>query len=162
MSEKHKKAIIDALYDADYKTVENYVSEENVNWIDKHGETLLTIAACMGSVNMNFVRLLIRLGADVRIRHRENNTLLHLAADRLHKDLVRELLIAGCDPNSKTDAGETPLYKTLWAHDPKKDIIKLLLEHGADLNLPTVGDETAVSVAARTGQMNLLPKEYIE
>jgi ankyrin repeat protein len=159
---EHPKAIIQAIYAGDYSKVESYVTKENVNWRDKYGDTLLVIAATDPEVKMRIVTLLIKRGADVNIRVRGNYTLLHCAAHLLNKDLVRELLIAGCDPNSKTDAGETPLYKTLWAHDPKKDIIKLLLEHGADLNLPTVGDETAVSVAARTGQMNLLPKEYIE
>jgi ankyrin repeat protein len=154
----HPHAVIDALYDGDLKALEKYVNKKNINRIDEDGYSLLSRAATASNLNMKVVRLLIKRGADVNVRLREGGTLLHFACDLLLKDLAIELLRAGCDPNALDDAGFTPLSKVLWAHNLKAQIIGLLLQHGADPNAKQWGDETALELAARTGQLDLFPK----
>jgi ankyrin repeat protein len=156
VSKPHPKAVIDALHDGDLKTIEQYVTKENINWVDKDGSTLLSRAATGGEVQMKIVRHLVRNGADVKVRLREGWTLLHSAADSLNKDLAFVLLNAGCDPNAVDDAGHTPLVKVLWAFNLKKDIIEALLEHGADPEAKH-GGKSAIEMATQSGQMNLFP-----
>jgi ankyrin repeat protein len=152
----HPKAVIDALYAGDVKTIEQYVTEKNIDWGDEDGYTLLSRAVTAGDLNMKMVRLLVRKGADPSVRSREGWTLLHSAADSLHKDLALVLLSAGSDPNAVDDVGHTALVKVLWAHNPKKDLIHMLLEHGADPNAKH-GGESAIDIATQSDQLNLFP-----
>lgn len=156
-SKYHPHAVIDALYDGDLKAIEKYVNKRNINLVDEYGYSLLSMAATASNLNMKMVRLLIKHGADVKIRLREGVTLLHFACDLLKKDLAIELLRAGCDPNAVDDAGFTPLGKVLWAYNLKAQMIELLLQHGADPEAKQWGDETALELAARTGQLDLFP-----
>ena len=157
MSKSHPKAVIEALYSGDLKAVERYVTADNINLVDEDGHTLLSRAATAADVNMKMVRLLVNRGAHVNIRLREGWTLLHSAAHLLQKDLAAVLLRAGCDPNAVDVTGQTALVKVLFAFNPKADLIGLLLEHGADPDAKHGGGESAIEVATRTGQRNLLP-----
>ncbi len=105
---------------------------------------------------MKIVRLLAKRGADVHIRLREGGRLLHFAAHTLRKDLALALLGAGSDPNALAGVGHTALMKVLFAFNPKADLIEILLEHGADPTLKQAGGESAVELAVRTGQTDLL------
>ena len=46
---------------------------------------------------------------------------------------VREMLEEGADPNAKDKDGNTPLHKA--ADEGRFDVVKLLLERGADPNI---------------------------
>jgi hypothetical protein len=157
VKKSHPSAVIDALYSGDVKFLEKHVTEKNVNLVDEYGYTLLSRAATATDVNMKIVRLLLKRGADVKVRLSEGETLLHFACHLLRKDLVLDLLRAGCDPNAVNDAGETVLSKVLWAFNPKKDLIEALIEHGADPKAKDGSGESATEIATRTGQMDLFP-----
>jgi ankyrin repeat protein len=157
VSKLHPEAVIDAIYSGDVKVIEKYVSPDNVNLVDKDGHSLLSRAATATDLNMKIIRLLIKRGADVNVRLREGWTLLHSAAHDLRKDLAVALLRAGCDPNATNDAGQTALTKVLFAFNPKADLVEILLEHGADPTMKQAGGESAVELAARTGQTYLFP-----
>jgi uncharacterized protein len=157
VSERHPDKVIDALYAGDVRAVERYLNDGgDINLVDAHGDTLLSLAATGGDLNMRMVRMLLKRGADATVRLREEWTLLHSACHLLQKNLALALLRAGCDPNAVNEAGETALSKVLWAYDPKKDLVELLLEHGADPNAKHDG-ESAIEIAARTGQSSLFP-----
>jgi ankyrin repeat protein len=156
VSKPHPKAVIDALYDGDLNAIEQYITKENIDWLDKDGSALLSWVATGGDVQMKIVRLLVRNGADVNVRLREGWTLLHVAADSLNKDLASVLLHAGCDPNAVDDVGHTALVKVLRAFNPKKDLIGMLLEHGADPEAKH-GGKSAIDMATNSGQIQLFP-----
>jgi ankyrin repeat protein len=156
-SKSHPQAVIDALRDGDVKVLEQYLTKENINLVDKDGYSLLSRAATATDVNMKVVRLLIRRGADVNIRLREGWTLLHSAAHLLNKDLASVLLHAGCDPNAVDEAGQTALVKVLWTFNPKQDLIGMLLRHGADPKAKNAEGESALDIATRTDQISLFP-----
>jgi ankyrin repeat protein len=157
VSKSHPEAVIDALYSGNYRVIERYVNEDNINLVDEDGHSLLSRAATAIDLNTKIVRLLVKRGADVNIRLREGGTLLHFAAHLLRKDLAAILLRAGCDPNATNDAGETALSKVLWAFNPKADLVEILLEHGADPTMKQPGGESALELAARTRQSDLFP-----
>lgn len=154
----HPQAIIDALYKGDVRAIQRYVTKENINWMSDAGDSLLSLAATAGDLNMKVVRLLIKRGADANVRLREGDTLLHFAAHLLRKDLVAELLRAGCDPNALNEAGQSVLAKVLLAFNPKVDLVEMLLKHGADPANNQLSGESAIELAARTGQSELFSK----
>jgi ankyrin repeat protein len=160
MKEPNPQAVIKALYTRVRKTLEKYTRQHDINYIDSHGDSLLTWAITGMDLNMYVIRLLIRWGADINIRLREGVTLLHYAAHSLHKDLVIELLQAGCNSNAVNDFGHTPLIEVLWTYNPKANLIELLLRHGADPHLKPKGGESALEIAKRTGQLSLFPSEW--
>ena len=41
MSKTHPEAVIDAIYSGDYRVIERYVNQDNVNLVDKDGYSLL-------------------------------------------------------------------------------------------------------------------------
>lgn len=157
VKKSHPNAVIDALYSGDVKSLEQYVTKRNVNLVDEDGYTLLGRAATATDVNMKIVRLLLKRGADANFRLREGWTLLHFAADQLRKDLLLELLRAGCDPNAVNEAGQTVLSMVLWAFNLKKDLIAALVQHGADPKAKDGSGESAIEIATRTGQLDLFP-----
>lgn len=162
MSVRHPDFIVDAIYSGALQLIEQYVNKDNVNLVNEDGDTLLSIAATAGDLNMKIVRLLIKRGADVNVRLREGWTLLHSAAHLLRKDLALALLRAGCDPNAIDDVGHTALTKVLYATNPKVDLVEALLRHGADPDVKQEGGETAMELAARTEQTDLFAKPRIK
>jgi ankyrin repeat protein len=67
-----------------------------------------------------------------------------------HLDIIQELLDHGCDPNE----GYPP--PIVWAVDPKHEaMFRLLVEHGADVKLPSARQDIVVQ-AKRAGLDSML------
>ena len=73
------------------------------------------------------VRLLLRHSADVRMRDKDGQTPLHLAARKCHVDAAALLIEHGADVNSRCMRERTPLYGA-----GNVGMTRLLLQHGAD------------------------------
>lgn len=102
----------------------------------------------------------------------EENTLLHRAAQFARAEVVAVLLDGGAEIN-KLCKHKSPLHlavatTALWAKTNKKETtpeqhaaeqlrtVKLLLERGADTNLADNEGETALHIAAKTGNVALV------
>ena len=111
--------------------------------------TPLVFAAGEGDIDE--VRRLLDAGHDVMERTAAGETPLHVSGIRGAPEVVEALLLAGADPDARTNGGPflkmTPLH---WmTHGGHVDGMRLLLEHGANPNLQNVRGETSVDVAAR-------------
>ncbi|OWM78462.1 hypothetical protein CDL15_Pgr016186 [Punica granatum] len=87
--------------------------EANVDVLDKDRDPPLVFALAAGSPEC--VRSLIRRNADVRSRLRDGfgPSVAHVCAYHGQPDCMRELLLAGADPNAIDDEGESVLHRAV-------------------------------------------------
>lgn len=109
----------------------------NINIRDNQQDNPLLYAGAEGK--LDFLRAAIAAGADTTITNRYGGTALIPAADRGHVEIVRELLLnSDVDVNHINNLGWTALLEAVILGDGGKnhqEIVKLLIEHGADVNL---------------------------
>ncbi len=100
--------------------------------------------------NPAMVEALLSAGADPMIRYGGyGNTLLHQAvefSDNL--GIVKALLGAGIDPNTRNKFGATPLHVAAQMNE-NAEIFKALLNAGADPNARNKGGQTTLDIALR-------------
>ena len=114
----------------------------------ENGRTALHSAAFKG--NAAVVTLLLEAGADADARNKKGETALHVAVVKGKADVVKLLLEAGADTEAKEGKygyGQTALHVAADSVNIRTNImlsggsvethaavVKLLLEHGADVN----------------------------
>ncbi len=108
----------------------------NVNATSEIGDTSLTMAVASGDTEI--VDLLIERGADLTVRDKYGSTVLHKAARESDGEMMKRLLATGVDPNLKDSEDNTPLIIAPGNLDvvtgKSIDIVRLLIEKGADVN----------------------------
>ncbi|MEP7367963.1 MAG: ankyrin repeat domain-containing protein, partial [Acidobacteriota bacterium] len=94
--------------------------------------------------------LLIERGADVKARTKRGESPLAAAATAGFVETARLILEKGADINSTDYRGYTPLMHAAYMDDAKPEMIRLLLEAGANVKATGEGD-TAATLAAKRG-----------
>lgn len=126
----------------------------NVNAVGPFGYTPVLCADLSDTLLVSY---LIQHGADVNARNDTGTTALMSAASDLHKDAVHMLLAKGAAPNTQDKDGQTPLMQAITSnqsHDKpeqQSEIIKELLEAGADVGIRDVKGQDAVTLARESG-----------
>lgn len=118
-------------------------------WLDENGATAFLRASQSGDIVL--MKLLLAHGADPKI-----DTVLHVTALQVAAGIgwvegityewspqatyqaVKMLLDLGLDPNAQADTGRTALHGA--AHKGRTDVIQLLADHGAKLNVRDYGN----------------------
>lgn len=96
-------------------------------------ETPLALAARENQID--FVQLFLSNGGDVNLVMDNGSTTLVQAMNKIvSPKLVDLLLTSGGDPNAKTAEGTTALFQAIQAN--RVDLMTVLLDHGANPNLP--------------------------
>lgn len=109
----------------------------NINIRDNRSDNPLLYVGAEGM--MDFLKAAIAAKADTKLTNRFGGTALIPAADRGHVEIVRELLTTSdVNINHVNNLSWTALLEAIILGDGGKDhqaIVKLLIEHGADVNL---------------------------
>ncbi|KAL9321767.1 hypothetical protein ACSQ67_009820 [Phaseolus vulgaris] len=113
--------------------------EANVDVLDKDGDPPLVFALAAGSPEC--VRSLIKRNANVQSRLRDGfgPSVAHVCAYHGQPDCMRELLLAGADPNAVDDEGESVLHRAI----SKKytDCALVILENGGCKSMAIVNSK---------------------
>ena len=134
----------------------------NVNYITERGGALTVTKNLSVSKSLPVIELLIKHGIDVNQGTSSGETKLHSACKYGEVSIVKLLLKSGDDVNARCDGGKTPLMEAVYVNDTlgmyydKKKIIKLLIEHGAALELKDKDQRTAYQNAKSRSIIELL------
>ena len=105
------------------------------------------------------LELALAHGADLKSTNRYGGTALIPACERGHVEVVKRLLQAGVDPNHVNRLGWTGLLEAIILSDggPRHQaIVALLIEGGADVNLPDGDGRTPLQHARQRGQAEIV------
>ena len=105
--------------------------------------------------NLNLVRDLITLGANLDWQNEYGETALYWCAIGNHPEIARMLIDAGADVNIQTNFGSTALH--YCASRNYLEIARMLIDAGADKTIPT-NDENLPYEYAQTQELKELLK----
>jgi ankyrin repeat protein len=134
----------------DLPALRSLAREHGVDTKGSQGQTPLMLASAFGSADA--VRFLIASGADVRAASPAGVTALHWAVTDIAK--ARLLLDAGADVNAVSQLGRSPLIVAAAAHE-SRDVVRLLLSKGANVNASDTTDITALIAAANADNLDV-------
>lgn len=122
---------------------------------DNLGKNFLHAACKRGSPSpgyLNDVQEAVEKGLEIDGRDYEGRTPLMNAAKISDSPFVKFLLRHGADPNARDNKGRTPLSEAFASHySISSDVVKSLLEGGADATEPGPDGEALLETAVRQG-----------
>lgn len=127
---------------------------------DRYKRTPLHTAASEGHAGV--AEVLLSRGADVNARDEDKRTPLHGAADRGYPEVIEVLCSYGAEVNAHDDKeGNTPLhlairYGKMHGSQGRQKTVLLLRQYGADINIRNASGETALTLANREGDRELI------
>ncbi|KAG2175276.1 hypothetical protein INT44_007764 [Umbelopsis vinacea] len=104
--------------------------------------------------NIDEIKRLLKLGADVGWENTEKMTALHLAAQSGHQEAVCILLEAGASVDARNIASKAALH--LATSKGYKKIVHMLLTYGATVDLQDANSNTALHMAVQEGSEEVL------
>ncbi|MES0491541.1 MAG: ankyrin repeat domain-containing protein [Leptospirales bacterium] len=125
-------------------------SGADINAVDEAGETPLFTAIMVGYSDI--VHYLIQHGAHVNQRSKKGFLPTLIAADRGHLAILKNLHRNGARLHQPSSDGFTPLMAASKMHP---EVVRYLLENGADVNAVTNYGGTALMVAVHTGNQEI-------
>lgn len=144
-----------ALIQKDHGKIRQLISQGgDIDETDKEGRTLLMEAVQFSDETM--VAFLISHGANVNACDRLGWTALHYAADSKYWPISKILIESGASVDTQDEDGNTPLWKSLMTSSPNHEMIKALLEKGADPYRKNVYGASPMSLAQKLGKAELI------
>ena len=120
----------------------------------KKGEMLFKEIEKRDKANLNLVRDLITLGANLDWQNEDGQTVLHKCARWNSPEIARMLLDAGADVNVQDGDGWTALHVS--AFNNRLEITQVLIDAGADKTIPNNDGELPYELPDRKEFKELL------
>jgi ankyrin repeat protein len=144
----------EAAWDNDIRRAQTLIRRgADVNAKDETEQSAYLIATSEGYLGL--LDLTLEHGADVDSKDSFNGTGLIRAADRGHADIAGRLIRAGIEVDHVNNLGWTALLEAVILGDGSEryqEVVKILLNAGADRNLADRDGLTALTHAERRGQ----------
>ena len=123
------------------------------NTFNSQKRTALMLAAFNG--HDGIVSLLIEKGAKVNLTDAENQTALMFASTGPFASTVSILLTAGANPNMA--GGQEKWSAVMWAAaEGQLEVVKVLVENGADLTMADIDGENSLYFAEQKGHTDVI------
>ena len=124
----------------------------DVDITDKYGWTVLHHSAKSGCYEL--IKFFIDKGTDVLLKTKNGGNCLHIAAVYGHLNLCETLIKEhNFDVNMTNNYGWTVLHQS--AKNGSYELIKVFIDSGTDILLPTKDGENCLHIAAANGRLNL-------
>lgn len=153
-----KTALIAAAYQNHLDVVDLPIkARADVNTQDKTQQSAYLIATSEGYLEL--LKLTLQAGADVHRTDSYNGTGLIRAADRGHVEIIRELLKTDIKINHVNRLGWTALLEAIIlgdGGDRHTEVVRLLVEAGADVNLADGQGVTPLAHAHQHGYSQII------
>ena len=117
--------------------------------VDLYGNTWLHYAAS-GVGEKEALQVIIDHGADVNAKNKLNHTALMLASGNGNVDVMNMLIKTGADPDIEDANGNTWLHYAMYG-DFNKEVLKVIIDYGADVNAKNKENITALMLGSKTG-----------
>jgi len=144
-----------------YDCCQMLIKYSDVNIIADNGRSVLQQAAQSG--NLNVVKLLIENDAKINNENTDGHPILQLAVAREAIELVKYLLSElSVDVNEKSKDGnsnDTALHQA--CQHESREMVELLLEHGADIHAKRTNGVMPIHLAAGVGNIYAV-KKFLE
>lgn len=152
--ERGRTAVMAATHANQVNTVRALIeSGADINIRDNRSDNPFLYASAEGLTEI--VNLTIESGADTRLTNRFGGTALIPAAERGHVEIVRDLLTrTDVDVNHVNNLGWTALLEAIILSnggDQHQQIVQLLVDHGANINIPDKDGITPLEHARARG-----------
>ena len=123
--------------------------------VDPGGFSTTALMNASAKGDMGVVKILIEHNADVNAEDVWGDTPLKTAAHYYNKDIVCELLACGADVNMKSELnGTSALIET--AQSGNLEIVRCLIDAGADVNAANSDGHTALMYASQWGHIDVV------
>jgi ankyrin repeat protein len=118
------------------------------------GRTPLYCASVDGDVDI--IQWLCNHGVDANVPRDDGFTPLHAAAGNIRPEAVQLLLNHNAYVNSRDENGDTPVYAAIsYGNSQSVDIVRRLLERGADPNAGARGRTSPLHLASSHGRLEV-------
>lgn len=152
-----ERALIEATVRNDVERARRLIAAgTSVNAQDEKRDSAFLLAGAEG--RLEILKLTLQAGADLASTNRYGGTALIPACHHGHVETVRELLKTAIDVNHVNRLGWTALLEVVILGDGGPayvEITRLLLAHGADVNLPDNQGVTPLGHARQRGQREI-------
>ena len=114
--------------------------------------------AALAGRHFELAQVLRRNGSSVNLRGYNKNSPLHSAVYHMDLEMVQVLVNCGLSVNARNNDGFTPLHYALCEHRTEftnLEVVRWLLNHGADPNVRDTISETSLHPALRFGMLEM-------
>ena len=148
--------VLTAIYQNDRKRLETFDSSR-LNLVDEDGRTPLMHAVLAEKADPSIVKMLIERGADVNTKDKDRHwTALHFAAQSQRDDIVKALLDHGADADPMDTFGNTALWVAVMNASSNLDVVRRLVQSGADPNRKNKAGVSPIDIAKQSGRDDIV------